>query len=127
MAGKNSTNSKKDVEDWLKSATLNDVVKLKERLDDVLARKEEEAQEAARQAIVAVAKEHGYTVDELFKKGKRGSKKSAGPVGKALYHDPENPKNAWTGKGPRPKWFKALLENGKTVDDLRIPEVKAAE
>lgn len=27
--------------------------------------------------------------------------------------------NVWSGRGPRPAWFKAALESGKSMEDLR--------
>jgi DNA-binding protein H-NS len=56
--------------------------------------------------------------------GKRGPYKkrangaaSAKPIGTAKYRDDAG--NAWSGRGPKPKWFKAALAAGKTPDDLR--------
>ncbi len=28
--------------------------------------------------------------------------------------------HSWSGKGPRPGWFKAALASGKTIDDLTV-------
>lgn len=43
-----------------------------------------------------------------------GKKKAAMPMAK--YRDQDG--NAWGGRGPRPAWFKAALEAGKSVEDL---------
>ncbi len=36
------------------------------------------------------------------------------------YRDPANPKNAWTGRGMKPRWLKSLLENGRNIDEFLI-------
>ncbi len=74
---------------------------------------------------------YGFTAADIgFGKGtgrmasvvKQGTKK----IGKGKKQSPEaaTPKfrddqgNIWSGRGPRPAWFKAALEAGKTADDL---------
>lgn len=36
------------------------------------------------------------------------------------YHDPDNPMAVWSGRGMQPKWVRAKLEAGSTLDDLLI-------
>lgn len=49
---------------------------------------------------------------------RRGAKAAAIANGVAApkYRDPSG--NVWSGRGPRPAWFKAALESGKTAEDL---------
>lgn len=47
------------------------------------------------------------------KAGKPGS-----VPGKPKYRDDAG--HAWSGKGPRPGWFKAALASGKTLEDLTV-------
>ncbi len=42
------------------------------------------------------------------------------PKGDPKYQNPDDPKQTWTGRGKRPSWIKAALEQGKSLDDLRI-------
>lgn len=42
---------------------------------------------------------------------------SAKPTGTAKYQDGAG--NTWSGRGPKPKWFKAALAAGKSPDDLK--------
>lgn len=44
--------------------------------------------------------------------------KSAKVPGKPKYRDDAG--HAWSGKGPRPGWFKAALASGKTLEDLAV-------
>ena len=36
------------------------------------------------------------------------------------YKNPDDWSQTWNGRGPRPKWFRAQLESGRTADDLAI-------
>jgi DNA-binding protein H-NS len=48
--------------------------------------------------------------------GRKSSGKSLGSGPK--YRDQEG--NVWSGRGPRPSWFKAALEAGRTADELLV-------
>jgi len=37
-----------------------------------------------------------------------------------IYSNPENSAENWSGRGRQPHWVKAMLNSGKTLDDLRI-------
>lgn len=77
------------------------------------------------------AKSEGYTIQELFgtagataatKTTRRRSTKS-GSTGRKIapkYRNPQDAKQTWTGRGRAPLWFNALIESGKTRDDLLI-------
>lgn len=36
------------------------------------------------------------------------------------YRDPDNPKNAWTGRGMKPRWLSAHLSQGRSLDEFLI-------
>jgi DNA-binding protein H-NS len=38
------------------------------------------------------------------------------------FRNPEPPHETWTGRGRQPRWVTKMLEAGKSMDDLRIPE-----
>ncbi|WP_208512110.1 H-NS histone family protein [Variovorax paradoxus] len=48
------------------------------------------------------------------RKGRKGRKAAAGNAPK--FRDDQG--NVWSGRGPRPGWFKAALEAGKSPDEL---------
>ena len=49
----------------------------------------------------------------------RSSKKKAGgkTAVKAMYRDDSG--NSWSGRGPRPRWLKQAIEDGKTLEAMR--------
>jgi DNA-binding protein H-NS len=71
-----------------------------------------------RDDVAAYARSKGYSIDELFGKGKRaGGKRGTVPP---KYRNPKDPAQTWTGRGKRPRWFQALLDSGKKDTDLLI-------
>lgn len=55
--------------------------------------------------------------EALTKSGKRGG--TRGPV-PPKYRNPNNPHETWTGRGRQPRWVSELLEQGYTLEQLRI-------
>lgn len=67
--------------------------------------------------LKAVAKKHGFTLDE-FTGGKPATK--SGPKGAAKYVNPANESQTWTGRGRQPNWIKEALAAGKSLDEFAI-------
>ncbi|BEP62311.1 H-NS histone family protein [Variovorax sp. V213] len=94
---------------------------------DVLRKKEAAGVLARIKEAIAV---YGFTAEDLGVTGRNASTKAVKPVGrgkatKAKAHSTAStPKfkdgngNVWSGRGPRPTWFKAALESGKTPAEL---------
>jgi DNA-binding protein H-NS len=40
--------------------------------------------------------------------------------GEPKYQNPANPRQTWTGRGKRPSWIKAVLEQGGALEDMLI-------
>jgi DNA-binding protein H-NS len=68
--------------------------------------------------LAAIAKEAGFTLEELF--AKDGRRRGKGTVA-IKYRDPKNPSNTWTGRGRQPRWLTAALKTrGVKKDDFLI-------
>ena len=67
--------------------------------------------------IKSLARAKGFSLDELLSDGKAKVKRAPAV---AKYADPANPDNTWSGRGRKPKWLIAELENGKSVEDFAI-------
>ena len=67
--------------------------------------------------VKAVAQAKGFSLDELL--GTASTKSKRGPV-PAKYADPANPHNTWSGRGRKPKWLVAQLDQGKSVEDFAL-------
>lgn len=59
---------------------------------------------------IAMAKAHGFDIDDLFGRGRKG--KVA-----VKYRDPKNPANTWTGRGRMPRWLVAATKGGRAKRD----------
>ncbi|MFO1433202.1 MAG: H-NS histone family protein [Candidatus Competibacteraceae bacterium] len=72
-----------------------------------------------RKKVLAQMKELAASVDMTLEEviAYSSTKKTKG---EPKYQNPENPKQTWTGRGKRPSWIKAALEQGKSLDELRI-------
>jgi DNA-binding protein H-NS len=96
----------------------------KKQLAELIARAESrakeldaEAMEKVREEVRAFAKAKGYTIEQLFG---RGRKKRARRKVAPKYRNPANPAETWSGRGKRPRWFSAALAAGKKERDLLI-------
>ncbi|MCX7556664.1 H-NS histone family protein [Xanthomonadaceae bacterium JHOS43] len=87
-----------------------------------------------RNKLSRMAKNEGYTIQELFgannatspatsaaaKPGRRKAKATTGRKVPPKYRNPSDLSQTWTGRGKAPLWFVALIDSGKTRDDLLI-------
>ncbi len=85
-----------------------------------------------RAKVTRLARSEGYSIQELFGTGsgtstpaakaaprKAGKGRSKGKVA-PKYRNPDNHDQTWTGRGRAPVWFAALIESGKSREDLLI-------
>ncbi len=52
-----------------------------------------------------------------------GEKKPTSRKGTSVpvkYRDPGNSKNAWTGRGMKPRWLTAYLDQGRSMEEFKI-------
>jgi|TARA_R100000687_G_C6377615_1_gene131056 DNA-binding protein H-NS len=70
----------------------------------------------ARSAAAALAKEHGFKLEDLVAPASSSAKKNL----PAKYANPDDPNQTWSGRGRKPKWFNEAIESGKTESDLEI-------
>lgn len=72
-----------------------------------------------RKSITAKAKAEGYTIEQLFGKGSKASKKTGTPV-PAKYRNKADPSQTWSGRGKRPRWLADAIAKGKKLTDYAI-------
>lgn len=76
----------------------------------------ERQREEARAMLEEKAREMGFKLEDLTSGGgKRKAKASP-----AKYRHPENPTLTWTGRGRRPNWITAALEEGRELEDMKV-------
>lgn len=74
--------------------------------------------EADRERVLAQMRELaasiGTTPEDLFRKAGKPAEKTVA----VKYRNPDDPAQAWTGRGKRPQWVNDALAAGKTLEDL---------
>lgn len=63
----------------------------------------------------------GLSADDIAKRLGGGKVSPSGkPRLPGMYRDANNPENTWSGRGRKPLWVLAWLEQGHSMDDLKI-------
>lgn len=104
--------------------TLDELLALKEDVEDAILRLQAEQREMARKEIQAIAAAHGVSLDELLvntsSKPKAGNGQKPVKLGIPKYRNPYNHAQTWTGKGKRPGWFMAAQAGGTAPESMLI-------
>src|ERR1044071_2010023 len=61
----------------------------------------------------------GMTVEEVLS-GSDDEKAKTKKQTEPKYRDPDNPKQSWGGKGPKPRWLNQALEAGAKLEDFEV-------
>ena len=96
--------------------TLEELGHLRTTIDDLLRIKRAERVANARREILVIINEVGVSLEELMETRDAPEKPLRMPV--RIPH-PNMPGVAWTGRGRYPNWMKALLAEGKSIDELK--------
>ena len=114
-----------DMSDWSETFEAMDLDALKEmrkNVDRAISSYETRKRKEALSALEQAAKEHGFRLSDLVADQKPGKGKrlaEAGSQAAAVYVNPENPDETWSGRGRRPRWVNDALAAGRTLDDLK--------
>jgi DNA-binding protein H-NS len=82
------------------------LAQMQARIERLKIEKQNAERAKLRERIVAMVKEHGFELRDIFGKGRKGSVA-------VKYRDPQNPQNTWTGRGRMPRWMTAATKGGK--------------
>ena len=109
----------------LSSLNLDQLKDLLKKIPAEIKRRTEEASSAAREAAIeklkAIAREHGYSLEELA--GTKKTRKVSSAVHKPVapkYANPSNASETWTGRGRKPLWVQNALNQGRSLESLLI-------
>lgn len=100
--------------DQFDRATL---LKIMDEIPVELKKRDKVMRQELKSKMQKLAEEAGYSLDEILAGGKaKTPTKKAAPK----YENPDDPSTTWTGRGRKPLWVVAALEEGKTLEDLEI-------
>jgi DNA-binding protein H-NS len=106
----------------LSNLSLGDLRNLQEQVKQEMKKREVQEVQKAREQILAIAQSVGVPLKDLLASGTRGTKAAGSGTGTVAvrYRNPDNSTQQWTGRGRQPKWVKEWVENGKSLDALRV-------
>lgn len=97
----------------LDEMSLKDLKKLQKDVTKAITTFEDRRKQEALAALEAKAAEMGFSLTEL-------TNRKSGKISAPKYRNPEMSSQTWTGRGRKPAWFVAALENGASPDDMLI-------
>lgn len=100
----------------LNTLSLGKLKELQRQITKTIAGYEERRKAEAHSKVDQVARELGYSLDELVQIAPKRKRTPLPP----RYRHPEQPEITWSGRGRRPGWILDALAAGKSLDDLAI-------
>lgn len=99
----------------LSGLSSQDLRALQEQVSQEIKRQSQAEITKAREQIMAIAESVGLPLRELLAKQRAKS----GPVA-ALYQNPSDVSQQWSGRGRQPQWVKDLLATDKDLNTAKI-------
>jgi len=93
----------------LENMSFTELAKMEADIERIKAQKQSAEREAVREKILAIAKQHGFDIRELFGRKDNGKRVH----GKVAVKYRDNAGNTWTGRGRMPRWMVAATKDGK--------------
>jgi DNA-binding protein H-NS len=92
----------------LDAMSYAELAQMQSRIERLKIERQNTERAELRQRILAMVKEHGFEISDLFGRGRKGK----GTVA-VKYRDLQNPANTWTGRGRMPRWMTAAMKGVK--------------
>ena len=97
------------------SMSLKELRDLRSKVDRAINTFEDRRKHDAISAAEEAAKAHGFSLAQLT-----GGKARTSQTVVPKYAHPENPELTWTGRGRKPRWLAEALDQGKSLEDMKI-------
>ena len=101
----------------LEKMSVKDLLALEADVKIAIAERRISEKAEVKDKLAALAEKNGYSMDELYGKGKRGG--TRGTVA-PKYRNPASGTETWTGRGRMPVWMKTLVEKGAKREKFLI-------
>ncbi len=119
----------------LDTLSIDELQDISKRLDRELKSRQSREKKAANKEQVErrrqvlrqireLATAHGLSVEEVLKNRGRSptGERALGSKSPPKYRNPQNEDQTWTGKGRKPGWVLAALNQGQKLEDMAISE-----
>ena len=100
--------------DNFKDLPLEELQAMQEKLKSFVSRRLENKKKEALQQIQNIVRLHELSYEEVVAVIRTTTRRGKAP---AVYRNPTNPRQTWSGKGEAPTW----ITNAKDPESLRIP------
>ncbi len=100
----------------LNNLSLKELKELQSQVARAIASYEDRKKKEAVAELEDRARQMGFTLAELL--GTPVTRKRA--PASAKYANPANPAETWSGRGRKPRWFEAALNEGRSPEDLAV-------
>lgn len=100
----------------LEQMSLEELKRLSRDVEKAIASFEDRKRKEALKAVEKVARDHGFSLDEVVGAPKSKSRKT---IGEAKYRNPANPSETWSGRGRQPGWYKDAMTQGMSPEKMR--------
>ena len=101
----------------LEKMSLKDLLELEDKVQAAISEAKDRERIELKQKIEEMASESGFSVEELFVRGRASLK---GRTVAPKYVNPDNRAETWTGRGRKPKWLVAKLASGAKIEEFAI-------
>jgi DNA-binding protein H-NS len=95
--------------------SLRELQELEFKVRKARANVQERSKADLRKKVETMIADAGFKVSDIF--GGRGGK---GRKVAAKYVNPDNPSETWTGRGRKPRWLNAKLQDGAKIEKFLI-------
>jgi DNA-binding protein H-NS len=95
--------------------TLRELKELEVKVQRARASVQDRSRTDLRKKVETMIAEAGFKVTDIF--GGRGGK---GRTVAAKYANPDDPSETWTGRGRKPRWLNAKLQEGAKIEKFLI-------
>jgi DNA-binding protein H-NS len=104
----------------LNNLSISDLQELAKRVDKEIEKRRSQNKKIVLDQIKGLAESIGMTVEQVIGMAKKSDKKRSA-ARPAMYVNPDNPTQTWSGRGRRPHWAKDALAQGKALKTVGSP------
>jgi DNA-binding protein H-NS len=104
----------------ISNLSVEELKRLQVEAEALIASKKDQAIEEAYQKILDIADQVGLSIEQILEFGTSKRKQSIRKSVEPRYRSKNNSADTWTGRGKKPRWLVAELENGAKLDDFLI-------